>query len=84
MLRGNILLGIFYGCIFCIIYRMATEWMETVKRVMKENPTLSFKDVLKTAKREYNKAKPKAKATRKASKTSQRKPTRKARKARKE
>jgi hypothetical protein len=36
---------------------MATEWMNLVKKVMKENPTLSFKDVLKRAKREYKKTK---------------------------
>lgn len=49
---------------------MATEWMLTVKRVMQENPTLAFKDVLKQAKKEY---KPSVKKTgkvyRKKSKT---------------
>lgn len=34
---------------------MATEWMKTVKRVMKENPGKSLKDCMKIAKKVYHK-----------------------------
>lgn len=53
---------------------MATEWMLIVKRVMKENPGMDFKEVLLTAKKEYRSN---TKSSRKAGKKTK-KPTRKA------
>lgn len=55
---------------------MATEWMLTIKRIMKENPGMDFKEVLMTAKKVYHLSN-KSKSVSKKSGKKDKKPSRK-------